>query len=1025
MYSSGLRGTYNYADIPYGVNAIGYGNSYWLGLTDNGYLIKSSSSNASSWSEVNGYLNDLAGNPGWSGICYGNSRWVANSANGDIAILTTNTIADSGTQASTYTSGNFSMYPSDNIYQSGSNGWYTNVRNNEETITIYSPVNTTMTLTVSEYTPSGSDSGTIYFYTDNKISSYSGSYTVSGSKTFTFSGGSAPSGDNQVVNSSRGSNFGHNLSPYKVKYKCTGCSISEATLTNQYLRDYVGIYGRGRGATSYKQLILSDGTLASRYSASSQDAYTVMMTYESIMRSDHEISRTVDIDEPCEHSYHHDLWNKFRDYPAVQLSNLSKISVNYKREEYHNPDNYYRYYVYGLHAPYMIYSSGGSTSIGFADGDYGYTHNFSGTENGWGNLTISDSEQPYSYNHEGSFSYQDLTREKCVIQTYWKNGRTFSLESTTAYNGLPSDFDNNTAIYLVNLDSDLSTAITAGDYICFFGDGTLSVTVKTNSTPYVRVNSATNNSLTTTINASDWSWTGSKYKATLKLNNAKITKIYQPNKQTTQSYDCSYTESYDCSYTESYDCSYTESYDCSYDEEYDCSYDDEYDCSYDEEYTYDVSVTYPALRAKSNYTVTYSYVDSGTRYVKKETFSNTDTQDGDYKYYIKLPSTATVVKFAARKYSVTETVYDMIDFSANTTANKNGCLSTNFNGTYSNDFYYFGSSSVTKTLTTSRRGRLELKVAPSFYADSGYIKMNYGSDTTAKTITAPTTLSMKYSDLSSGTMQFTMYNCVILYAKLCDVEATIGSPSATNSQTLMWNTQTISTSGTNIDLSGTYSNYNSDWSWHRLTNNSFFIWNNSYVSDITSVLDATSPIWAYWYMPQNVYTDFENTNLVGPMRLFAPITRDSSITPRKYCQMYVGSDSNHINKANLLWHNFTLPGNHVLLRAGYQSVGGDATVAVRSATAAVCAKLKTDYGDNLRVYVVKYRKQTQYKTFPAYNVTQSNANHDYSVIDKCATDTGGLTYDVSTEADLKTTLNTIANNIKSFAGGVTAARNVN
>ncbi len=94
----------------------------------------------------------------------------------------------------------------------------------------------------------------------------------------------------------------------------------------------------------------------------------------------------------------------------------------------------------------------------------------------------------------------------------------------------------------------------------------------------------------------------------------------------------------------------------------------------------------------------------------------------------------------------------MIDFTANTTSNKNGCFSSSFGDSYGNGFYYVGSSSVNRTLTTSRKGRLELKVAPSFYADSGYIKMNYGSDTTEKTITAPTTLSMKYSDLSSGTM---------------------------------------------------------------------------------------------------------------------------------------------------------------------------------------------------------------------------------------------------------------------------------
>ncbi len=263
---------------------------------------------------------------------------------------------------------------------------------------------------------------------------------------------------------------------------------------------------------------------------------------------------------------------------------------------------------------------------------------------------------------------------------------------------------------------------------------------------------------------------------------------------------------------------------------------------------------------------------------------------------------------------------------------------------------------------------------------------------------------------------------MILYAKLCDAEATIGSPNYSSSQNLMWNSSSVSTSGTDISLSGTYLNYSADWGWHRLTTNSFLTWNNLYCSDITSVLDATSPILAYWYMPQNVYTDYANTNLVGPMGLFASMTRDSTFTPQKYCKMYA-CDSNSSNKANLLWHNFTLPYNHVLYRAGYQSAGGDATIAVRNATAAVCAKLKSDYGSNLRVYIVKYRKQAQYKTFPMYNVSQSNTNHDYSTIDACAT-SSSYVYDISTESDLKSKLKIIADDIKSFAGNVTAATNV-
>ena len=112
------------------------------------------------------------------------------------------------------------------------------------------------------------------------------------------------------------------------------------------------------------------------------------------------------------------------------------------------------------------------------------------------------------------------------------------------------------------------------------------------------------------------------------------------------------------------------------------------------------------------------------------------------------------------------------------------------------------------------------------------------------------------------------------------------------------------------------------------------------------------------------------------------------------------------------------PANCVLINAGYQTAGGDPVFALRKATAAVCAKLKTDYGSNLRVYVIKYRRQTQYKNY----ITSENENHSYTDIDKCATDTNGASYEVDNEADLNSTLNTIANNIKSFAGGVTPAK---
>ena len=93
------------------------------------------------------------------------------------------------------------------------------------------------------------------------------------------------------------------------------------------------------------------------------------------------------------------------------------------------------------------------------------------------------------------------------------------------------------------------------------------------------------------------------------------------------------------------------------------------------------TISYPSLLANSNYSVTYSYNNySGSRVVTTGTTSSYDSSLG--KYYIQLPRNSTP-KFAARKYSVTETIYDMIDFTANTMGNKNGCLSSNFSDNYS------------------------------------------------------------------------------------------------------------------------------------------------------------------------------------------------------------------------------------------------------------------------------------------------------------------------------------------------------
>ena len=90
----------------------------------------------------------------------------------------------------------------------------------------------------------------------------------------------------------------------------------------------------------------------------------------------------------------------------------------------------------------------------------------------------------------------------------------------------------------------------------------------------------------------------------------------------------------------------------------------------------------------------------------------------------------------------------------------------------------------------------------------------------------------------------------------------------------------------------------------------------------------------------------------------------------------------------------------------------DATSAVKEVTKSACTKLKNAYGSNLRVYLIKYRKQDQYK----HPITQTATNFDYSYLNNCATGTSApYMYDISTKDQLTNALSDIARDIKQWA----------
>jgi hypothetical protein len=108
----------------------------------------------------------------------------------------------------------------------------------------------------------------------------------------------------------------------------------------------------------------------------------------------------------------------------------------------------------------------------------------------------------------------------------------------------------------------------------------------------------------------------------------------------------------------------------------------------------------------------------------------------------------------------------------------------------------------------------------------------------------------------------------------------------------------------------------------------------------------------------------------------------------------------------------------------------DPSLACQRVTQSACAKLKSDWGENIRIYVIKYRKQLSCKRMPFWADTNTTITFDYSYLNSCAgagnvasTSETPYMYDVENEDDLKSALSVIATNIKSFAG-YEAAKNV-
>ncbi|MBO7454757.1 MAG: hypothetical protein J6T91_05285 [Alphaproteobacteria bacterium] len=305
--------------------------------------------------------------------------------------------------------------------------------------------------------------GSISFYNDNEIADNVGTHAIDEEKTFTFTGGQEPSGKYIAVNSTRGPNFGHNLSLYKVRYSCRNCHILSATLTNQWIRDYSGQYSRGAD-TNYKPLILSDGTLAKQSGSEAANTYNPAYTYGlasgEYIKGSEMYNNLVDIYLP-----------RFRD-PCYSVWNIYGIYMDERFAEYRSNGgrgNNYECRALGTQGNCLFCVLGQNKRTYLyinpneSDTDYGNNK----TAEHWSNYSLN-----LPLNAEVMFM-----RVGFVLQHYLRNGVNKILQSTSPYSSVPTGLSENEGIYLVNLDTNLSDKIVAGEYICFNGDGELSVTV--------------------------------------------------------------------------------------------------------------------------------------------------------------------------------------------------------------------------------------------------------------------------------------------------------------------------------------------------------------------------------------------------------------------------------------------------------------------------------------------------------------------------------------------------------------------
>ncbi|GHU19738.1 hypothetical protein FACS189472_09940 [Alphaproteobacteria bacterium] len=401
---------------------------------------------------------------------------------------------------------------------------------------------------------------------------------------------------------------------------------------------------------------------------------------------------------------------------------------------------------------------------------------------------------------------------------------------------------------------------------------------------------------------------------------------------------------------------------------------------------------------------------------------------------------------AVLKYNKTETIADIIDFSPQDPSDQAkdpligyNSINSNFEAkvaTGGNVGIVNGLYTVTdgEMHITLKYGDVELTIGPAIGSDSSTFKFDSGHDTDEKTVTGIMRLEIPASDMIKNgnifkTPNFDMKNIVLLKAKFSsiphmnpvrrpddnvtryvdfyDEEATTApSEPYVSGSDIAFGDETDAIAGTDIIWDESLKS----WVTKDTADGQNYFYNKNINGDFFCIMheigknsnETAPPPLVLWYQKDGAAID---SSTQESLAAYLPGTHRMFATPDSYYDAFKVCNASNGAQYKMISGGFTKPINAVL-----KNHNGGTTI--QELTTEACTNLKTSYGNNIRIYVVKYRMPTP------------SASNAYDHINACATDPAyvydvgennynGTTNTLSAEKNLQKALDAIAADIKS------------